>query len=223
MALQTYVSNMSVDTPTTSSEGTTIQTVRIRPPPPPPTTIANVTPLVLEPRAPVHSPVTISPNQDQTRSPPTQLPELDYYGAVDFRQPPPPPPSAPVPVATPALTPAPVPAIAPALAPAPATLQHLSPPPPVSGTSSDMMTTTPTQEDIAKTQPILMVTPLSYKDIVSNILYPMPRGRGHHRGMRTRPTRIRGSRGRTPILRLPTEAPPTLSAPSEPATEIPLT
>jgi hypothetical protein len=81
-----------------------------------------------------------------------------------------------------------------------------------------MATNTPSNEDITRKQPVLMVTPLSYKDIVSNISYPMPRGRGYNRGMRTRPTRRQRGRGRTPTPRLPTEALPVSSAPSEPAT-----
>jgi hypothetical protein len=186
MALQRYVSTMSVDNTTLSATGTTIQKVELIPLPPP--TIAS-TPA------------------------PTTNPNTDYYGlpgVINPQRPPPPPPLSPV------LAPAPAPEQAPAPSPgsihtSKAASESASP------TSEAVSVSAPQQElalqqdspvpstscesvNVQSKQPIVLVTPLSYRDIVANISYPIPCDR-EQKPDKSRPTRRRGNRGRTPTPR----------------------
>jgi hypothetical protein len=188
MALQRYVSTMSVDNTTLSATGTTIQKVGLIPLPPPT--------------------ITSTPE-------PTTNTNTDYYGLTGVtnpQRPPPPPPLSPILAPAPAQVPAPLPG---SVHTSKAASESASP------TSEAVSVSAPQQElalqrdspvpstscesvSVQNKQPIVLVTSLSYRDIVANISYPIPCDR-EQKPDKSRPTRRRGNRGRTPTPRVPTE------------------
>jgi hypothetical protein len=197
MALQRYLSHMTVDTP--PPEGTTIQTVRVRHNIMPPAHSHPIQPQLST--IPATRESTVIPSQQSQPEP--QPPAIDYYGLTGATANNPPPPPPPPPAVSQRL-PSPQPSSS-------AISVHTTQESTIAVPTTQESTTTAatnryTTEEITKNQPDVVVTPLSYKDIVSNITRPFPQGRGYHHGIRTRPAWGCGGRGRPPIPRPPVAA-----------------
>jgi hypothetical protein len=187
---------MTVNQPAPSAEGTTIQSIRLIPLPP-----GNGAPIdnadyyaitgVTGPQRPSPPPTLMpEPAPEQTMAPPSgsiqvskAAPESALSGV------------APESAASKAAS---VPAPQPDLVPRPDS--------PVPGPSH---ATSSNRND----QPVVLVTPLSYKDIVAKISYPIP-GSRVQKTDKARPARRKGNRGRTPTpwvpmvaLTIPPESP----------------
>jgi hypothetical protein len=178
MALQHYVSHMTVDTP--PPEGTTIQTVRVRHNIMPP---AHSHPIQPQPSTiPVTRESTVIPPQQSQPEP--QPPAIDYYGltgAVGNNPPPPPPPPPAV------LQRLPSPQPSSSAISVPTTQESTIAMPTTQESTTTAATNCYTTEEITKNQPVMMVK-------ISFLISPWDQDQ-------TRPEAW--GRGRPPIPRLP--------------------